>query len=64
MLLAKQYQLAVLIRGLENVAHVPIADIRRLDPDLACLVNVNTEHDLDQARIKYNERTKKKGGKI
>jgi molybdopterin-guanine dinucleotide biosynthesis protein A len=61
MLIAKQYQLVELVRGLANVAHVLIEDIKRLDPDLACLVNVNTERDLDQARRRFNERAGKKG---
>jgi molybdopterin-guanine dinucleotide biosynthesis protein A len=60
MLINKQYQLVELVRGLKNVVHVPVDELQQLDPSLACLVNVNTERDLEHARQLYKERSGKK----
>jgi molybdopterin-guanine dinucleotide biosynthesis protein A len=60
MLFEKQYQLVEIARGLQDVIHVPIAELKQLDPQLACLVNVNDEKDLEQARELYEERMKRK----
>ncbi|MBN2150803.1 MAG: molybdenum cofactor guanylyltransferase [Candidatus Lokiarchaeota archaeon] len=59
MLVARQYQLVELVKGLKVVVHLPIEQLKRVDPGLASIVNVNSELDLDLARQIYEGRAGK-----
>ena len=49
----KKYQLVEMIKGLKRVTYVPVESLKSVDPELLCLVNINTERDLDSARKKH-----------
>nr|MDO8113776.1 molybdenum cofactor guanylyltransferase [Candidatus Sigynarchaeota archaeon] len=58
-ILQRQYQLIGIFKDLKNIVHVPIESIKEVDPNLSCVVNINTERDLEAAREIFKTRLKK-----
>lgn len=46
----RTYQLLEIFKRMDSVIYVPIDDIKAVDPNLACLININTETDLENVR--------------
>lgn len=43
-----------LVSALHSVRYVGLEDIRRVDPDLTCFLNINTLRDLERARLRFS----------